>query len=121
MTTTITPPEAHWRDTLAKGRFMLQHNPHTGQAYFPPRLCDPDGARLEWMEASGAGVVYAVTVISARPPESPRNVVLVDLAEGPRMMARVDGIAPEDIRIGMAVQARIIEDTDGPLIVFHPA
>ena len=121
MTTTITPPEAHWRDTLAQGRFMLQHNPHTGEAYFPPRLCDPDGARLEWMEASGAGVVYAVTVISARPPESPRNVVLVDLAEGPRMMARVDGIAPEDVRIGMAVQARIIEDTDGPLIVFHPA
>ena len=41
--------------------------------------------------ASGAGTVYSVTVVHPRPPDEPYNVVLVDLAEGPRMMSRVVG------------------------------
>jgi hypothetical protein len=37
------------------------------------------------------------------------NVCLVDLAEGPRMLSRVAGVAPEEVRIGMAVKARIAD------------
>ena len=50
------------------------------------------------------GTVYATTVVRPR-GEAPYNVVLVDFADG-RRMSRVEGIAPEDVRIGMAVRAR---------------
>jgi uncharacterized OB-fold protein len=75
------------------------------------------GAALEWVEASGAGVVYSVTWIQRKPPEAPYNVVLVDLEEGARMMARVEGVTPQSLQIGMAVKARIAE---GPVVVFDP-
>jgi uncharacterized OB-fold protein len=49
------------------------------------------------------------------------NVALVDLAEGPRLMSRIDGVAPDQVRIGMRVQARVIDDPiTGKLLVFIP-
>ena len=41
---------------------------------------------------------------------------MVDLAEGPRMMSRVEGLAPEAVAIGMAVRARIVNE-DGKAFV----
>ncbi|MEP6874803.1 MAG: OB-fold domain-containing protein, partial [Burkholderiales bacterium] len=48
------------------------------------------------------------------------NVVLVDLDEGVRMMSRVEGLKPEDVRIGMRVQARVRTEGETPLVVFEP-
>ena len=73
------------------------------------------------MEASGRGTVYATTVIRARPPVPSYNVCLVDLAEGPRMMARVEGIAPDAVTIGLAVEAKIVTGDAEPAVVFVPA
>ena len=56
----------------------------------------------------------------SRPPAADYNVVLVDLAEGCRMMSRVEGIDPQAVKIGMAVRARIALSEDGPFIVFDP-
>ncbi|WP_448502685.1 Zn-ribbon domain-containing OB-fold protein [Sphingomonas sp.] len=113
-----TGPAAAWRKALGEGRLLLQRDPTSGDAIFPPR---PMGeAAVEWIEASGLGHVYSATVVRPKPPESPYNVVLVDLAEGARMMARVE-VAPDAVRIGMAVRARIVEEAGAPLIVFDPA
>ena len=49
----------------------------------------------------------------------PYAIAVVHLAEGPRMMPRVEGIAPEAVKIGMQVKAKIIDD-GGPLVVFEP-
>ena len=113
-------PERDFHAFLAEGRFMIQRSASSGRHVFYPRLVEPlTGADdLEWVEASGTGVVYSVTVVRPRPPEVPYNVVLVDLEEGPRIMSRVDGVAPEDVGIGMPVKARIIEEDGKPLIVF---
>ena len=47
--------------------------------------------------------------------------VLVDLAEGPRMMGRVDGIPNDAVRIGMSVRARVGQGAGGePCVVFDP-
>ena len=40
---------------------------------------------------------------------------------GVRLMSRVDGLAPERVRIGMAVRARIVDEQGQPLLVFVPA
>ena len=116
-------PEEEWRAHLAAGRFMIQRSRSTGGHVFYPRIAEPGtGADdLEWVEASGAGTVHAVTVVRKKDPADSYNVVLVDLAEGPRLMSRLDGIDNDTIAIGMTVKARIIIEGDKPLLVFTPA
>ncbi len=112
-------PEAQYRGFLAHGRFMIQRSRSTGAYVFYPRVALPGtGERdLEWVEASGDGVVHAITVNRAR--EGAYNVALVDLAEGPRMMTRI--IGAETLPIGARVRASIATLDDGLAIVFSPA
>lgn len=116
-------PEKQYFEFLAQGRFMIQRSRASGRYIFYPRVAEPvtGCTDLEWVEPSGRGTVYSVTVVRQRPPAPDYNVALIDLAEGPRMMSRVDGLAPQEVRIGMAVQARVIRENEVPLLVFEPA
>ena len=117
-------PEAVFRAYLGQGRFMIQRSASTGLHVFYPRVMMPCSgeADLEWVEASGEGTVYATTVNRRRPSSGgDYNVALIDLAEGPRMMSRVVGIAPEDVKIGMKVTAKIEELNGTPAVLFEPA
>ncbi len=115
-------PEARWRAALAEGRFLLQRGSRSGRAFFPPRLFEPgSGEPAEWFEPSGRGTVHAVTVVTPRPPEEPRAVVIVELEEGPRLMSRVDGVAPEAVSIGLAVRAHVDRTGGEALLLFRPA
>jgi uncharacterized protein len=116
-------PEKEYFEHLAQGRFMIQKSRSTGGHVFYPRVAEPGtGATdLEWVAASGRGVVHSTTVIRQKPPTPNYNLALIDLAEGPRMMSRVEGIAPEDVRIGMPVQAKIVHENDKAVVVFEPA
>ena len=114
-------PEKEYFSYLAAGKFMIQRSPKSGQHVFYPRLAEPlTGDPLEWVEASGRGTVYAVTVLHPKPPELAYNLVLIDLEEGPRMMSRVDGLAPEKVTIGLSVKAKIIQENGQALLVFEP-
>lgn len=101
---------------------MIQRLRASGAHVFYPRVVEPrtGDTDLEWIEASGRGSVYSTTVQRSKPPAPDSNLALIDLAEGPRMLSRVEGIAPEDVTIGMAVRARIRDDGDGPFVVFEP-
>lgn len=117
-----TGPDEQFRAFLREGRFMLQRVAGEGRYVFYPRTAAPgDGATLEWVEASGKGRVYSTTVVRKKPPEPNYNVALIDLAEGPRMMSRVEGLSPEDVKIGMDVRAKIVTSGEEPFIVFEPA
>jgi uncharacterized OB-fold protein len=62
--------------------------------------------------------VYSTTVVRRKADDGgDYNVCLVDLAEGVRMMSRVVSVAPQDVRIGMRVTARIAAG----LVEFTPA
>ncbi|MDW5444159.1 Zn-ribbon domain-containing OB-fold protein [Polaromonas sp. SM01] len=113
-------PEQEFFAHLAQGKFMLQRSRSSGKCFFYPRVAEPvTGARnLEWVEASGRGTVHATTVVRVKPPQQPYNVVLVDLEEGPRVMSRVEGMAPDAVYIGMKVQARIGSQDERPLLLF---
>jgi uncharacterized OB-fold protein len=116
-------PDQAFAAHLAQGRFMLQRC--TGCAshvFFPRVLCPSCGdMRLDWVPASGRATVYSATVVRRKPQHGgDYNVVLVDLAEGPRMMSRVEGIAPDAVRIGSAVQARIASSQGELCVVFDP-
>ena len=116
-------PEIDYLEHLRQGRFMLLRSRDSGRCFFYPRVIEPGtgSTDLEWVEASGRGTVHAVTVVRKRTPAESYNVVLVDLAEGPRMMSRVDGVALDRVRIGMDVRARIVHEGDDAFVVFVPA
>jgi uncharacterized OB-fold protein len=114
-------PEQQYLEFLAQGRFMIQRSVQTGAYVFYPRVAEPrTGAPLEWVAACGLGTVYATSVMRQRPPAPHYNLALIDLDEGVRMMSRIEGIAPESVRIGLRVRARIITEAAGPLVVFDP-
>lgn len=118
-------PDVVYAQYMAANEFRIQHCRGCSRHLFYPRLvCSHCGSvELDWVPASGRGVVYAVSVVNRSADKGgPYNVVLVDLAEGPRMMARVDGVPNDAVRIGMAVQARVAPGADGaPCVVFDPA
>lgn len=116
-------PDQDYAAHLSAGRFMIQRSASSGGYVFYPRVAEPGtGSRdLEWVEASGLGQVYAVTVISPKPPALAYNVALVELDEGPRMMSRVEGVPPADVVIGLRVRARIAALEGGPAVVFDAA
>lgn len=111
-------PEAEFKSLLRQGRFMIQRSRSTGRHVFYPRVAMPGSGEgdLEWVEASGRGTVYAITVNRGR--EASYNIALVELDEGPRMMSHIAGA--ECVPIGTRVAARIVELGGEPAVVFEP-
>jgi uncharacterized protein len=116
-------PEARFKAFLAGGKFMIQRSRSTGKFVFYPRTVLPGTgeADLEWVQASGDGVVYATTC-TRRPADTggDYNVALIDLAEGPRMMSRVEGVPAGEVQIGMKVKAKIGTLQGQPAVIFEP-
>ncbi len=112
-------PEAQFKAYLAEGRFMIQRSRSTGRHVFYPRIAVPGSGEtdLEWVAASGDATIYAITVNRAR--EGSHNIALVDLAEGPRMMSRIEGV--ETAPMGARVKARIAAIDGEPALVFDLA
>lgn len=115
-------PDADFQRHLQEGRFMIQRGRSSGRHHFYPRAIEPGTGNddLEWVPASGLGTVYSTTVVRTRPPAPSYNVALIDLAEGPCLMSRVEGVAPEAVAIGMAVRVRIVNADGQAYVVFDP-
>ena len=116
-------PEKEFFDFLSQGEFMIQRSKSSGEYIFYPRVALPKSGieDLEWGRASGKGVVYATSVVLQRPEKGGvYNVALIDLEEGPRLMSRVEGCAPESVVIGMDVVAEIDLSGSNPVLIFKP-
>ncbi|AEC21218.1 hypothetical protein PT7_2678 [Pusillimonas sp. T7-7] len=113
-------PDTQFQEFLATGRFMMQRSHSSGRFVFPPRIAEPGtGARdLEWVEPSGRGTLYSITFIVKRDPADNYNVALIDLQEGPRVLARLQGVTQETAKIGMAVHAKVEVNDGTGLLVF---
>lgn len=111
-------PEQQFKNYLAEGKFMIQRSRSTGKYVFYPRVAIPHSGEtdLEWVEASGRGTIYSITV--NRGKNGSYNVALVDLEEGVRMMSTVEGV--ETLPIGAPVKAKISLVDDAPAVVFVP-
>jgi uncharacterized OB-fold protein len=79
--------------------------------YFPPRSECPEclTQELEWLETKGIGTLLTYTTIHAAPTGfedmTPYTIGLIDLDEGGRILATIDGIEESDIEIGMKMRA----------------
>jgi uncharacterized OB-fold protein len=101
-------PLSVYLEHLERGELAYQFSLDAGRPVFFPRVVCPftGSTRLEWRVSAGRGTVHATT--SVHPAEgAPYNVALIDCDEGFRLMSRVEGIAAEEVRIGMRVRVRI--------------
>ena len=116
-------PLALYQAHLETGELAYQWSPEAKRAVFYPRvICPYSGSgRLEWRVSAGLGTVYATTVTYPR-EGVPYNVALIDCDKGFRLMSRVEGVAPEAVRIGLRVRFRVHRPGGGepPYPVFVP-
>ncbi len=109
---------------LKRGELGYQFSPSGQQAVFHPRVIAPGtgASDLEWRVSRGLGTVHATTVVHSQQGAS-YNVCLIDIDEGFRMMSRVEGIPPAEVRIGLRVRFRVHapEGDEDPYPVFTPA
>ena len=97
-------------DGCREGKLLLQYCDVCQRHQFYPRMyCMQCGSKeLRWVEASGRGVIYSYTVIRQnKSPEfvndTPYNLAIVQLEEGPRMMSNIVDIDLDDLRVDLPV------------------
>ena len=103
--------------------------------FVPPRgmcpLCHK--ADMQWTPMGGTGRLLAFTCIAIGPPwmtalgydrDHPYCSAVVELDEGPRVVARIEGVdtnRPEDIRIGMRLVLQHVDSDGAPACpIFMP-
>lgn len=116
-------------DGAKRGELWLQRCADCGTYRFPARAwCSSClSQRTQWERSSGRGEVYAFTVMHqvyhpAFATEVPYAVVIVKLAEGPKVTSKLVDVAADAVRIGLAVEVEF-EDfgPDVSLPVFRAA
>ena len=119
---TKAPAAAAYQAALNSGRFMIQRcNDCQKHVFFPREICPHcHGASLSWDDPKGTGTVYSTTTVRRKPDAGgDYNVCLVDLDENVRMMSRVDGIPVDEVKIGMRVHAKVLDNNGTGLVVFE--
>ena len=117
-------PDQLFQRALAEGEILLPKCDDCGAYHFFPRVLCPHchGAAISWKQATGKGRVYTTTVVRRSADRGgDYNVCMVELQEGVRMMSRVEGIAPGEVAIDMAVTAFVGEAEGAPAVLFKPS
>ena len=98
-------------EAAKRHELILQRCQQCGHFRYPPGETCPSclSNRLVWVRVSGYSIVHTWTVFHrvyhpGFAGDVPYNVVAVELAEGPRMLAGLIDCKLEDIRIGMPVE-----------------
>jgi uncharacterized OB-fold protein len=123
----LTHDNRFFWEGLAARKLLIQRCAGCRRLQHPPAPMCPacHGFAMEAIEASGSGVIHSF-VVAHHPPvppfRYPNVIVLVELAEGTRLVSRLVGVEPDDVRIGMPV-AVDFETLDEGLVlhIFKPA
>jgi len=112
-------------DGAMEGRLMLMRCSDCGAWRLPARQhCDAClSENYTWEQASGRGTVRTFGIMHQRYHpgfETPYNVTIVELEEGPRLPTNIVGAEGEDIRVGMPVVVQFERHDDVALPKFRP-
>ncbi len=109
----------YW-EAADREELLLRRCTACGTHHFPPRYLCPKcwSCELEWTKATGKGVVYSFTVMHRAPMPAfikrvPYVVALIDLEEGPRMMANILGDDALETKVGDRVSVCFEERAGG--------
>ncbi|MGW6456487.1 Zn-ribbon domain-containing OB-fold protein [Streptomyces sp. NPDC055078] len=124
----MAPPPTSMRPdvfTADPPTLLASHCPDCDTKAFPPRdACPSCGEPTEKRTAlSREGRIYSYTVVRQAPPGLPTPYILayVDLPRDDiRVMSRIEGFAPDTVRIGAAVRlgARPADGVDDESLMF---
>ena len=119
-------PDAPFWEAWADGeRFLLHRCRACGRNEWPATCCPDHGlASMEWVEASGDGVIDTYTIFHRAyskelVSEVPYALIIVRLDEGPYFHSRLVGAAVDTAATGLRVTVRRGASDDFPL--FMPA
>ena len=100
-------------------KFLLPRCDACGRFWFPPsqRCTHCLSAHFTWQEASGRGRIYSFVVYHrvyhpAFERDVPYTVAIIELDEGPRLLANIVGTPPDAIRCDMRVRVAFEERGD---------
>ncbi|MGW2369348.1 bifunctional MaoC family dehydratase N-terminal/OB-fold nucleic acid binding domain-containing protein [Streptomyces sp. NPDC001667] len=117
----VNRDNAGFWDGVARRKLLIQRCDACAALRFPWLPGCGGCGSPEWtaVEASGAGTVFSYVVMH-HPPfpafDPPYAVVLIELAEGVRMISNVTRVAPERVRIGMPVELEFVRVDGGQLL-----
>jgi uncharacterized OB-fold protein len=106
-----TEDTAPYWEAAQKGELRMQQCSDCGHIRFPPALLCPRCLceKADWVRLSGRGTVFSWIVVhqSQHPAfnaDTPYNVTIVELEEGPRLHTNLVDCANDQIHIGMPVE-----------------
>ena len=124
-----TPDTQPFWDAVNRHELMLPKCKSCGKLHYFPRPFCPYcfSWDLEWVACSGRGKLYSY-VINYRPApgfeaDAPYVIAVVELEEGPRMMANMIGVEPDpqSVLVDMPVEIAFEDVDDGSAIFkFRP-
>jgi uncharacterized protein len=107
----VTPEMREFVDGARQGRLMVQKCDGCGRLRFPAHeICSKcNSTRASWVAVSGRGVVFSFNIMHQLyhpgfTSEIPYAVVVVELAEGCKIISNLLGVKPHDIKCGMPVE-----------------
>ena len=118
----------YWEATK-RHELYVQRCKDCGVMQFHPRVVCADclSSNVQWVKSSGRGTIYTYSVTNQNPARGFRDslpyvVAYVDLEEGVKMFANVVDCKPEEVKIGMPVEAVFDDVTpEVTLVKFRPA
>jgi uncharacterized OB-fold protein len=113
-----TPETQFFWDKAALHELWLPKCADTGRVFFPPRFASPfTGGAVEWQRASGRGKLASYLLVHRPAPgfegEVPYIVALIELEEGPRLMANLPGTPPDPAALKIGSPAVVTFETRG--------
>ena len=107
----VNPWAKPFWDAANEEKLIYQRCQDCGANIFYPRIacteCFSDN--LDWVEASGKGIVYSYTVVENNSPtafaqDCPYVVAIIKLEEGIQMLSNIIGCDPDKIQCDMPVE-----------------
>ena len=124
-----TPETAPYWEAANRGELRIQQCNVCSRHYFYPRNACPHcgSTDVTWVTVSGRGRLHTY-VINHRPApgfeeEAPYAIAVVELEEGPRMMANIVGVpnTPDELELDMPLEVRFESRGEQMVPVFTPA
>jgi len=111
-------------DAAATGQLLIRHCPVCGRHFPPHQSVCADGARLDWVAASGDATLVtwavdhgsALDPVLAGPDGASSVFGMVELAEGPWLNVAILGADPAQLEAGMPMQLCFVSPGAGETV-----
>lgn len=118
---TITQDNEFWFQAAREGKLVIQRCTECQSLRHPPGPACPACRSFRWdsVESTRQGTLHSYTVIHhpADPAfDYPLAVGLIDLEEGTRLVADIEGIRHDELEIGMPLEVGFAEHAHGEIL-----